>query len=77
MLATNFKIIEDDDDVATQVMHAALLTYLVWDMVKVKEDVKCGKILHKGALCTFPIYDRYHNYDNNNNYNNNKKSKKH
>ena len=44
-----------------------LLTDLFWDMEEVKEDMKCGKILDKGALCTFPIYDYDHNYDNNNN----------
>ena len=60
----NCTIIQDDDDVARQVMltiavliMTILLTYLFWNMEEVKEDMKCDKILDKGALCTFPIYD--------------------
>ena len=33
------------------------LKNLFWDMVEVKEDMKCCKIPDKGALCTFPVYD--------------------
>ena len=58
-------IIKDDYDVARQVMLTnavlmmmmLLLGHLFWDMEEVKEDMKCDKILDKGALCTFPISD--------------------
>ena len=52
-----------------------LLTDLFWEMEEVKEDMKCGKILDKGALCTFPMYDYDHNYVNTNNKINKKQLK--
>ena len=42
---------------AALMMMMLLLAHLFWDMEEVKEDMKCDKILDKGALCTFPISD--------------------
>ena len=72
-MIVNCTIIKDDDDVARHevLIMMMLLTYLFWDMEEVKEDVKCDKILDKGALCTIPIYDSNHNNNNSYNKNNN------
>ena len=83
-MIANCTIIKDDDEVARYevLIMMMLLTYLFWDMEEVKEDVKCDKILDKGALCTIPIYDSNHKKkkkkkkknNNNNNHNHNNRN---